>query len=167
MRMHSENLICALHDPAPDPELAEQLQLFGQFVGSWELDCTEYAQDGSSETRRGEWHFGWVLGGRAVQDVWILPGVECGTSIRFYDPGLGTWHSTWIGPQRRRVQRFTARATESGIELAGEDALGRPLHWTFSHITPTRFHWANEYFEDDRWHRQQEMDVWRAGTGDG
>ena len=29
---------------------------------------------GTKHTERGEIHFGWVLEGRAIQDVWILPG---------------------------------------------------------------------------------------------
>ena len=119
-------------------------------------------RDGTSETRRGEWHFGWALGGRAVLDVWILPGVEHGASLRFYDRELGGWRSTWIGPVRGRVQTFIARETTGGIELSGEDATGRPLRWVFSEITPTTFHWANEYFEDGAWKRQQEMRVRRA-----
>lgn len=162
--MQPNGLIRALHETGPHPKLAQQLRLFGQFVGSWELDCTEYAQDGSVETRRGEWHFGWILEGRAIQDVWMLPGIECGTSVRFYDTELGAWRSTWIGPWRQRVQTFIARATAGGIELTGEDAAARPLRWVFSDITPESFRWANEYFEDGRWHRQQEMAVWRAGS---
>lgn len=152
----------ALMADGPEPELADELRLFGQFVGSWELECTEYAPDGTSETRRGEWHFGWALGGRAVIDVWILPGVEHGISVRFYDPEIGAWRSTWVGPQRRRVQAFIARETQSGIELSGEDAQGRPLRWVFSEITPESFHWANEYLENGEWRRQQEMRVSRS-----
>jgi hypothetical protein len=151
----------ALVAEGPDPELREELALFGQFVGSWELECIEYAPDGTSETRSGEWHFGWALGGRAVVDVWILPGVEHGISVRFYDAELGAWRSTWIGPQRRRVQAFIARETASGIELSGEDAEGRPLRWVFSEIRQTSFHWANECFEDGAWKRRQAMRCWR------
>jgi hypothetical protein len=157
-----DEIVRALHAEGPAAELRDQLALFGQFVGSWELDCTEYAPDGTSETRPGEWHFGWALGGRAVIDVWVLPGVEHGMSVRFYDSELGAWRSTWIGPGRRRVQTFVARATESGIALSGEDSDGLPLRWVFSEITPDSFSWANEYFEDGEWRLQQEMRVRRA-----
>ena len=51
--------------------------LFGLFVGEWEFDWTGYDEDGDETlTERGEWIFGWVLEGRAVQDVWIIPGRE-------------------------------------------------------------------------------------------
>ena len=54
-------MVAALQSPGPRPELAEHLQLFGQFVGSWDLDRTSYAPDGTTATVPGEWHFGWVL----------------------------------------------------------------------------------------------------------
>ena len=74
---------------AEQPAQGLDLSLFGQFAGSWLLDCTEYAPDGSSTVKRGEWHFGFALGGRATTDVWILPGVEHGVSVRFPDPAAG------------------------------------------------------------------------------
>ena len=40
------------------------------FVGP---DRTSYAPDDATATVPGEWYFGWVLDGRAVQDVWICP----------------------------------------------------------------------------------------------
>src|SRR4051794_31507903 len=66
-------MIEVLRADGPDPERAAHLDLFGQFVGEWELDVTNFAANGASETAHGEWHFGWILQGRAVQDVWITP----------------------------------------------------------------------------------------------
>src|SRR5919202_1594575 len=124
------------------------LSLFGQFAGSWRLDCTEYAGDGSSTVRRGEWHFGFALGGHATTDVWILPGVEHGVSVRFPDPtaGPGVWRSTWVGPGRRRVHTFLASRSGEEIVLDGGD-----LRWTFSGIEPDRFAWRNEARDGDSW----------------
>ncbi len=52
----------------------------------------------------GEWHFGWALEGRAVQDVWIVPPRgelrrgdaaanvnSYGTTLRVYDPDIDAW----------------------------------------------------------------------------
>ena len=58
----------ALHVAGPNPDHAEHLGLFGQFVGSWDLQWSGLDADGRP-ARAGELHFGWVLGGRAVQDV--------------------------------------------------------------------------------------------------
>ena len=74
----------------PAGEHADKLMLFGQFVGDWEFDLIEIRPDGTKVNAKGEWHFGWVLEGRAVQDVWIVhslkPGgtaAEYGTTVRF------------------------------------------------------------------------------------
>ncbi|TIL41051.1 MAG: hypothetical protein E5Y87_03330, partial [Mesorhizobium sp.] len=62
-------------------------------------------------TGRGEVHFGWVLEGRAIQDVWILPARNTGaqsslgkwsfygTTLRVYDPGIDAWHIFWSDPR--------------------------------------------------------------------
>ena len=168
----------ALLAAAPAADIPPEHDLFGRFVGSWELDCTEYEPDGTARTRPGEWHFAWTLAGRAIQDVWIFPSrrhseqtgeetVEYGTSFRFYDPELQAWRSTWIGPVRRRIQAFVARAVGDEIHLDGEDAEGRPLRWAFSDIQADRFHWRNEVADGEggAWRLQQEMHVRRADGG--
>lgn len=144
---------------ADGPSDGVDLSLFGQFAGSWDLDCTEYEADGSSHVRRGEWHFGYALGGMATTDVWILPGVEHGVSVRFPDPpaGKGVWRSTWVGPGRRRTHTFLASAIGAEIVLDGRD-----LRWTFSDIEADAFRWRNEAQQPDgTWHLQQTFHVWR------
>lgn len=56
--------------------------------------------DGTRVKGKGEWHWGWVLDGRAIQDVWIAhndvsqsnaPITEWGTTLRFYDPKTDVW----------------------------------------------------------------------------
>jgi hypothetical protein len=70
---HSSTMTEAFQSDGPHLELAEKLQLLGQFVGSWDVEITKYKHDGSRGIVLGEWHFGWVLEGRAIQDVWIAP----------------------------------------------------------------------------------------------
>lgn len=152
----------------------DELRLFGQFVGAWDLDCTEYEAGGTAVTRPGEWHFAWVLGGRAIQDVWIFPSrahrratgeppVEHGVSLRFHDPAIGAWRSTWVGPVRRRVQTFVARAVGDEIHLDGRTDDGSAVRWAFSEITPDSFRWRNEIGDGagGAWRLQQEMRVRR------
>mgnify|MGYP001564200318 CR=1 FL=1 len=70
------------------PEHAEKLMLYGQFVGSWDVHSRKFKPDGRRTERRGEWHFAWVLGGRGVQDVLFETGVpphQYGTTLRCYD----------------------------------------------------------------------------------
>ncbi|MDG4808779.1 hypothetical protein O7634_18705 [Micromonospora sp. WMMD1120] len=144
---------------ADGPADGLDLRLFGQFAGSWLLDCTEYDPDGSSTVRRGEWHFGYALGGHATTDVWVLPGVEHGVSVRFPDPsaGPGVWRSTWVGPGRHRVHTFLAARVGADIVLDGGD-----LRWTFFDIEPDSFRWRNEARQDDGvWRLVQSFRVWR------
>ena len=72
--MTSDGLIDALHEDGPAGPDAERLQLYGQFVGSWDVTWAGIGADGRPVTALGELHVGWVLGGRALQDVWMVPG---------------------------------------------------------------------------------------------
>ena len=155
----------------PDPALADRLQLFGQFVGSWDLEVTTLDRDGGQTIVPGEWHFGWALAGRAVADIWICPrrsaqtetGGEHGMSIRFFDESLDAWRSTWIGPVRSIVRPFIARQTLEGIALEGSFTPGVATRWVFSDITPTSFRWRNEEAVDGiRWHLNQTFGATRA-----
>ncbi|CAM3391278.1 hypothetical protein KIPE111705_06070 [Kibdelosporangium persicum] len=146
----------------PHPEHAAELMLFGQFAGSWDVEVTDHFEDGTTRTMTGEWHFGWALQGRAIQDVWIVPGREYGMTVRFYDPRISAWRSTWIGPASGYVQQFVARQEGAEIVLSGQQADGRLVRWIFSSITAESFHWRNVISSDGQvWRCRQEMNVVR------
>ncbi|MGH3571054.1 MAG: hypothetical protein ACRDUW_04375 [Pseudonocardiaceae bacterium] len=148
----------ALHSSGPAPELAADLHLFGQFIGSWHLECSVEDPGGQPTVMEGELHFGWVLGGRAVQDVWIVPGRGHpkegdapgfhGTAIRFYAPTINAWRSTWIDPPNNRVRRFIGRPSGSDIELISDEQTPF-LRWRFTDITPRSFTWTGERSTED------------------
>src|SRR5689334_18055484 len=110
-------MIKSLEADGPAPELREKLMLFGQFVGDWEIDAKYFRPDGTTVTENGELHVGWILNGRAIQDVWISHGsdpersVAAGTTIRFYDPAMKAWQCVWISPLLRNHADF--RSTQS------------------------------------------------------
>lgn len=160
-----QGLAEALHVPGPEPERAGDLRLFGQFVGSWSI---EWSAPGA-EPATGELHFGWVLGGRAVQDIWIVPGRGRrgegrpprgfhGSTIRFYDAALGAWRSTWIEPVNGRVRRFIGRPHDGGILLVSDED-DPQLRWRFRDITPDSFRWTSESSDDGgaTWRHDEEM----------
>lgn len=166
-------MIAALQASGPHPEHAKQLMLFGQFVGAWDVDITNMAPDGTKKEIKGEWHFGWVLEGRAVMDVWIAPRrslrstdplYEYGATLRFFDPDIQAWHSTWIGPMNQIVRPFIARQMGDEIILEGSFTPGSLTRWIFSQITPTSFHWRNIVSSDNgtTWIKVQEMAARRA-----
>ncbi len=60
--------------PGRSPEIPESADAYGWLIGSWELDVRHYrGVDAAAGRTQGEAHFGWVIEGRAVQDVWIMP----------------------------------------------------------------------------------------------
>lgn len=148
-------LLAALHSSGPVGVHRDELMLFGQFVGSWSLEWT----GGDPPTAAtGELHVGWVLGGRAVQDVWIVPGRGqpgegqpplgfYGSTIRFYDPTVGAWRSTWIEPVNGRVRRFIGRPEGADIVLVSDED-DPPLRWRFTDIEPGSFTWRAETSRD-------------------
>jgi hypothetical protein len=167
-------LLDAIGADGPIPELADELRLFGQFVGSWRLDWRGAHGAGAGLELPGELHFGWVLGGRAIQDVWIVPsprpalelppGVGFhGSTLRFYDPALGAWRSTWIEPVNGRVRCFVGRPDGADICLTSDEE-APALRWRFTAVTPTSFTWIGEISDDGgrTYVRDEEMRATRA-----
>jgi hypothetical protein len=161
----------ALLADGPDPEHADALMLFGRFVGEWECEWTGYDWDGEARTERGEWIFGWVLDGRAIQDVWIIPERgrrargegEYGTTIRVYEPLLDAWLVTWNGPVGRARRTFVARSVDDAIVQEGRTEEGYPLRWIFSEIEEDSFTWRGVCWRNGEktWHLREEMRVRR------
>jgi hypothetical protein len=118
--------------------------LYGWLIGAWELDATLYTDDGQTKTGRGEIRFGWALQGRAIQDVWVLPGVFYGTTLRIYDPGLDAWHILWSDPVRQYYTRQIGRAQGKDIVQVGRTDDGAATRWRFTEITPDSFLWLGE-----------------------
>jgi hypothetical protein len=156
--MTTDGLINALHVDGPAGPDAERLLLYGQFVGSWDIVWAGIGADGRPVTARGELHVGWVLGGRAVQDVWIVPGRGVreqepsplafhGSVIRFYDPAIDAWRCTWIDPLKGRVRRFIGRGVGGDIVMLCSEAEPQ-LRWRFTDITQDAFTWRGEISHD-------------------
>ena len=139
------------------PEIPETLDVYGWLIGSWELDVYYYkAIDVSARRIKGEVHFGWVLEGRAVQDVWIMPrrserttGLDktnnmYGTTLRVWDAAIQAWHITWINPVTGHREEQIGRRSGKDIVQVGARADGTPTRWMFTEITPDSFHWTGE-----------------------
>jgi len=54
--METDTMIDALRASGPRPDLAGRLMLFGQFVGGWEVDITNYGTDGTATRPGGRAH---------------------------------------------------------------------------------------------------------------
>ena len=165
----------ALRALRPAPDLADKLELYGRFVGSWEAEGRAFLADGSTRTHFWQIHFSWVLEGRAIQDVWITPPRhgprmresqpwgpftnQYGTTLRVYDPKLDAWRVTWIDPAAGYRAELIGRPDGDGIFQEGTGSDGARLRWIFSDIGRRRFRWRAEISRDESasWHQAIEL----------
>jgi hypothetical protein len=153
------SFIDVLRAGGPAADRVEKLGLYGWLIGDWTMEAVIDRDDGTRFNGAGTIYFGWVLEGRAIQDVWILPGVFHGTTLRVYDPGLDAWHILWSDPLRQFYARQIGRAADPDIVQDGTDGAGNPIRWRFTDITPDSFLWIGERSSDGgaTWQRQTEF----------
>ena len=141
--------LAALGSEAPPAERAKDMDLYGWLIGSWEMDTLHHRHDGTVEKSTGEIHFGWVLEGRAIQDLWIrprrpAPSTMYGTTLRVFDPAIDGWHIIWSDPLNQDYSRQIGRADGDDIVQIGEDSRGLKTRWRFTEIATDSFHWIGE-----------------------
>ena len=162
-QLHKSSLPAVLHADGPAAEHANALSLYGQFVGDWDAKIVAFAPDGHRYQGQGEIHFGWILEGRAIQDVWMIPrrrdrrsdapalpvtGNWYGTTLRVYDPTLKAWRITWIDPATNSYRQQIGRQQGNDIVQEGTTDSGTLSRWSFSEIAPESFHWKAEVSAD-------------------
>lgn len=160
----SSRFLDTLTSNGPAADRAEKLSLYGRFIGDWEFDALVHRADGGEHRGRGEIHFAWVLDGRAIQDVWILPGLFYGTTLRVYDPGIDAWHILWNDPLKQLYTRQTGRAQGPDIVQIGAADNGIPLRWSFTEIGSDSFRWCGERSSDQgaTWNLQADFRARRS-----
>lgn len=143
------------------PEIAAEDDLYGRFLGTWEIGVLDYQRDGTVREGTGEVHFSRILEGRAVQLVWVIPrrserdtemakeGNRYGTTLCVWDPHIAAWGVTWINPVSGVRTELAARANGDCIVQIGRHADGTPVRWNFSEITARSFRWTGEALETD------------------
>ena len=145
------DMITALPALSAHPTYGDQARLFDRFVGTWDADYANYAADGSVTRTSGEVIFGWIIDGRALQDIWIsypkdAPANErnIGTTVRFYDTKSGMWRVVWVYPANGTITTLTGGAVGDRIVLRGQGSDGSLLRWSFNDIQPDSFVWRGE-----------------------
>ncbi len=147
----------------PAADRAADMMLYSWLIGSWDVEVLDRHPDGAPRPATGEWHFGWILEGRAIQDVFIVPrraertmdgtalaGNRYGTTLRVFNPADGTWRIDWTNPVTQARNSMIARKAGAEIVQDGldaEDGVGR-YRWIFSEITPNAFRWRAEVSSD-------------------
>jgi hypothetical protein len=157
-----DNISTLLGAAGRSAEIPDSADAYGCLVGSWQLEVLHYAgADVSAQHIAGEAHFAWVLEGRAIQDLWIMPrcsdrhpGLEktnnmYGTTLRIWDPAIQGWHIRWINPVSGHQETQIGRRIGSDVVQVGARSNGTPTRWRFTEITPDSFHWIGEALELD------------------
>jgi hypothetical protein len=177
----SSSFVEVLHADSPAAEFDNKLALYGWLVGQWETDIVAHDADGTTHRDNGEIHAGWVLEGRALQDVWMIPrraerriglsrarttGNWYGTTLRVYDPAIDAWHIIWTDPATQTYRRQIGRARGQDIVQLGEDESGGLSRWSFTEITPDSFHRLGESSVDkgETWRLMVEVFARRVGV---
>ena len=147
-------MIAALASANPNPSLGDEARTFDRFVGTWDCDFSFHLDDGTVRHQRGEVLFGWILDGRAVQDIWITyPAYgrkdrAIGTSLRFFDTKLKQWRVIFVGPQFNYAVNTQGGLEGERIVLRGTDSDGLPLRWSFNEMKADSFVWRGEKSRD-------------------
>lgn len=159
--VEKDNFQTVLAAPGRSAEIPESADAYGWLIGSWELDVHHYLIDVTARRIKGEVHFAWVLEGRAVQDVWIMPRLSerttqidkmCnmyGTTLRVWDPAIQAWRVTWINPVTGRRDELIGRWSGKDIVQVGTHSDDTPIRWIFSEITQDSFRWTGEALQPD------------------
>ena len=156
------DFLTVLAAPGRSREIPESMDVYGWLVGSWDLDVVRYRGiDVSTRRLTGEVHFGWVLEGWAIQDVWIMPrradrtGREektqnmYGTTFRMWDPAIQAWRITWKNPVAGHYEEQIGRRIGQDIVQIGTRANGTLTRWMFTEITPDSFRWTGDALDVD------------------
>jgi hypothetical protein len=168
----------ALTASGRSPEIPEASDAYGWLIGSWELDVRHYRVDVTALGLKGEVHFAWVLEGRAVQDLWIMPrrsersnGSDkttnmYGTTLRVWDPSIQAWRVTWVNPVTGSRDELIGQWSSHNVVQVGRHADGTLIRWIFSEITPDSFRWTGESLEPDgkTWKLEGEFRAKRTPT---
>jgi hypothetical protein len=167
-------MVKALSASGPHPSLGDEARVFDRFVGVWDCDYTFFAEDGGVSRASGELKFGWIIEGRAIQDIWITYPKEAskerdiGTSVRFFDQKSKVWRVVFVNPAYRSLITMQGRAEGDRIVLRGVNEEGSMLRWSFNEIQTDSFIWRGEKSRDGgkTWRLREEHHMRRRNGGD-
>lgn len=152
----------ALVSDGPSSELNDVAADFGWLVGGWSAEVLDFDANGQARRGTGEWWFSWVLEGRAMQDVWIVPSpskraemggtpkragnpnVRYGTSLRWFDRVSALWRIAWINPVSGTLNQLAGVRDKDRIILEGDADGQKKMRWSFNEIRPNSFVWRGE-----------------------
>ena len=170
-----QQMVAVLRASGPHASLGDQARVWDRFVGTWDCDFGFYLQDGSLRHTPGELEFGWVLDGRAMQDLWITYPKDgekergIGTSIRFFDDKAKSWRVVFVNPKYGAVLSVEGGVEGDRVVLRGTDDEGSALRWSFNDVELNSFTWRGEKSRDGgkTWRLEEEHHMKRRLAGRG
>jgi hypothetical protein len=166
------DVVTALQGMGPHPSLGDNAKVFGRLVGTWEVEYTDFSKNGKVTHRSGQLIVGWVMDGRAIQDLWIVnpSGArkerEVYTDLRYFEPKSRTWPAIFVDPEDASVAKFTGGAVgDSRIVLDSPDLDAQDTRWSFNDIRKDSFVFRDEASSDGgkTWRLRSEYHMRRRG----
>jgi hypothetical protein len=168
-------LLTALEASAPHASLGEHATVMNRLVGTWDVAYTDFLKGGKVRHRTGQITFGWILDGRAVQDLWIVdpsgPGKdrEVFTDVFYRDAKSGAWSSVFVDPQEASSATFaTIQAADDRLVLESHDLEPAQLHrWSYNDVQADSFVYRDEASTDGgkTWTLKSEYHMSRRPAG--
>jgi len=168
------DIATALQATGPNPSLGGQAKVLSQLVGTWDVEYTDFMKDGTTLHRTGEFKVGWIMDGRALQDLWIVDpwgkhkDREVYTEVHYFDAKSRTWHATFVDPQNGSTARFTASEVANDHLVLESNELDSGLtRWSFNDIRPDSFTWRDVGSSDGgkTWKLRAEYHMKRHSAG--
>ena len=167
-------MITALQATGPHPSLGDHARVLGRLVGTWDVQYMDIGKDGKAMHRSGELLVGWVMDGRAIEDLWIVYPSGAGedrevyADVRYFDPKSGTWPAIFIDLQIASVATFTGGAVgDERIVLDSQDLVaGQTRRWSFNDIRPDSLVFRDDASRDGgkTWTLKSEYHMKRRGA---
>ena len=147
-------LVTELNATGPHPALGDQAEVVGRLVGTWDVEYTNFAKDGKATHRTGEFIVGWVMDGRAIQDLWIVhpsgtrKDREVYSDLRWFDVKSRAWHAAFLDPEHSSLARFTGVPVGHDRFVLETQDFGEQTRWSANDIRPDSFVWREESSSD-------------------
>jgi hypothetical protein len=169
----SLDMVTALEALSPHSSLGEQAKPFGRLVGAWDVEYTDFTKSGKTLHRTGELHFGWVMDGRVLQDLWVVDPSgtskerEVYTDLFYFEPKAGRWHIVSVDPYAASVATFVGSAIDNDrIVMESHDLAPTETHrWSFNDMNLGLLVFRDEISSDDgkTWELKSEYHMKRRG----
>jgi hypothetical protein len=168
------DMVAALKATGPHPSLGDHARVLGRLVGTWNVEYTDFSKDGKTTHRSGELLIGWVMDGRALEDVWIVnPSAarkerEIYAEVRYFDAKSGTWRAVFVDPQDAAIATFKGGAVgDDQIVFESQDLVpNESRRWSFNDIRPDSLVYREEASSDGgkTWRLESQYRMKRRGT---